>query len=255
VFNLAALLGVSALAAGRIDLHRRVIVLEGVVAVGLAGVTLAVVAGGLPATSGLAVSLVVLAPYMILLGVPRQRLRRLGLPASWVSWLAQAIQEEEIELEEAIHPQPGRARDAAVAAAAVLVVVIASVGMEKAASKLGSRHAIPEIITGGLILACVTSLPNAVAAIYLALRGRGAATLSTAMNSNALNVVVGLLLSGTILGLGPSSGSAVLVAAWYLGLTVFVLLAAYAASGLLRAQGAAIVAGYVVFAAVLVATA
>ena len=33
------------------------------------------------------------------------------------------------------------------------------------------------IVTGGLVLAVVTSLPNAVAAIYLALRGRGAAAL------------------------------------------------------------------------------
>ncbi|MHB1818741.1 MAG: ABC transporter permease [Streptosporangiaceae bacterium] len=37
------------------------------------------------------------------------------------------------------------------------------------------------------MLAAVTSLPNAVAAVYLARRGRGAATLSTALNSNTLN--------------------------------------------------------------------
>ena len=99
--------------------------------------------------------------------------------------------EEELELEAAIHPPRGRARDAIVAAIAVLVVVGASVAMEQTASKLGARHAIPEIVVGGLILAGVTSLPNAVAAVYLARRGRGAATLSTAMNSNALNVAVG----------------------------------------------------------------
>ena len=114
----------------------------------------------------------------------------------------------------------------------------------------GSRHAIPQIVTGGLILAAVTSAPNAVAAIYLARRGRGAATLSTAMNSNALNVTVGLLLSGTILGLGSSSGQSVLVAAWYLGLTMLALGWAYRSHGLLRAQGAVIVLGYVAFAVV-----
>ena len=66
--------------------------------------------------------------------------------------------------------------------------------MERAASALGSRFAVPEIVVGGLVLAAVTSLPNAVAAVYLAARGRGAATLSTALNSNTLNVVVGLLI-------------------------------------------------------------
>jgi uncharacterized membrane protein len=45
------------------------------------------------------------------------------------------------------------------------------------------------------------------------------------------------------------------VAAWYLGLTVFALLAAYAAHGLRRWHGGLIIAGYIVFAVVLVATA
>jgi hypothetical protein len=75
------------------------------------------------------------------------------------------------------------------------------------------------------------------------------------MNSNALNVAVGLMIPGIVLGLGASSGETVLVAGWYLGLTVFVLLAAYAAHGLRRWHGSLIVAGYIVFAAVLVATA
>jgi hypothetical protein len=35
------------------------------------------------------------------------------------------------------------------------------------------------------------SLPNAVAAVYLASRGRGAATLSEAFNGNAINILVG----------------------------------------------------------------
>ncbi len=113
----------------------------------------------------------------------------------------------------------------------------------------------PQIVTGALVLAGITSLPNAVAAIYLALRGRGAAALSTSLNSNALNVVIGLLLSGSILGLGTPSGQAVFVAAWSLGLTLYVLLAAYSSRGLTRIQGTAIVVAYLVFAGIVVATA
>jgi hypothetical protein len=55
-------------------------------------------------------------------------------------------------------------------------------------------------------------------------RGRGAAALSTALNSNALNVAAGLLLPAAITGLGARSGQDVLVAAWYAGLTVVTLL-------------------------------
>ena len=147
-----------------------------------------------------------------------------------MSWLCEAITEEDLELEPAIHPRRGRARDSIVAATAVLIVVGASIAMELTASTLGARHAFPQIVIGGLILAAVTSLPNAVAAVYLAGRGRGAATLSTAMNSNAINVAVGLLLPATIVGLGAPSGQGTLIAVWYLGLTAFSLACAYRAA-------------------------
>jgi Ca2+/Na+ antiporter len=70
--------------------------------------------------------------------------------------------------------RPAHAGSGSDASYATLVVVAASVAMEQTASTLGARHAIPEIVVGGLILAGVTSLPNAVAAVYLAARGRGA---------------------------------------------------------------------------------
>ncbi len=249
VFNLAALLGLSSVIAGRIVLHRRVVVLEGVVALSIAFICVATVAGSLSPGLALVLVLAVLIPYLLLLGVRHDRLGRLELPARWVRGLTRAVVEEEIELEVAIHPQPGRARDALVASAAVLIVVGASVAMEQAASTLGSRHHVAEIVTGGLILAGVTSLPNAVAAVYLARRGRGPATLSTAMNSNALNVAVGLLIPGTIVGLGGSSRAATFVAIWYFGLTAFVLACAYAGRGLRRSEGVVIVAAYLAFAA------
>ena len=255
VFNLAALLGLSAVLAGEIALHRRVIVLEGVVAVWIASVCVVVVVGLLSAAAGLAMVLAVLVPYLVILGVRHERLGRWGLPAAWVRWLTGAVVEEELELEVAIHPRRGRARDATIAAASVVVVVGASVAMEQAASKLGTRHGIPEIVVGGLILAAVTSLPNAVAAVYLSQRGRGAATLSTAMNSNALNVAVGLLLPGVIVGLGAPSTGSTLIAVWYLGLTVFALACAYSASGLRRTHGALIICAYLAFAGLILTSA
>jgi cation:H+ antiporter len=255
VFNLAALLGFAAVVAGGIFLHRRVIATESFVALWIAVTCLAVVLGVLPAAAGLAIVLVVFMPYLILLSSWRGRLRRLGLPATWMNWLMKAVTEEEQELEVAIHPRRGRTRDWIEALVAVALVVGASVAMESSASTLGVRHAIPEIVVGGLILAGVTSLPNAVAAVYLAARGRGAATLSTAMNSNALNVTVGLLLPATIIGLGAPSGQAALVAAWYLGLTAFALASAYLSRGLRRPHGVLIICAYLVFVGVVIATA
>jgi len=74
-----------------------------------------------------------------------------------------------------------------------------------------------------------------------------AAALSTALNSNALNVAVGLLLPATIIGLGPRTGPGILVAAWYAGLTMLALILAYWHSGLRAGHGALIVAAYLMF--------
>lgn len=252
VFNLAALLGLGALAAGRIVLHRRVIVLEALVAIPIAGVTVATVVGALSPGAGLVLVLVVLVPYVAALGLPAARLRRLGMPQAWVRWVSAAVREEELELEPAIHPRPGGARDAVAAVVAVVVVVGASVGMEQAAAKLGLRHSIPQVVVGALILAAVTSVPNAVAAVFLARRGRGTATLSVAMNSNALNVAGGLMIPGAAAGLGTSSAGGTLAAAWYLGLTAFALACAYSAAGLRRAHGIVIIASYAAFVALVV---
>jgi cation:H+ antiporter len=247
VFNLAALLGLAAIVAGWVGFHRRVLLLSGVPAVWVAAVCLLTVAAVVSPTAGLALTAVVLVPYGAVLGMRRARMERLRLPAGWTRWLVTAVHEEETELAEAIRPRRGTWRDAVAAAAALVTVVAASTTMEVAATALGHRYAVADIVTGGLVLAVVTSLPNVVSAVYLARRGRGAAVLSTALNSNAINVTAGLLIPASITGIGPPSGQDTLVAAWYAGLTVLSLALAYRKRGLGRAAGAAIVAGYLAF--------
>jgi Ca2+/Na+ antiporter len=185
--------------------------------------------------------------YAVALGARDSGLARLRLPLTWIAWLRSAVAEEEEELQEAIRPERGRRRDAVVAALALIVVVAASATMERAASALGTRLAIPQIVVGGLVLAAVTSLPNAVAAVYLAARGRGAATLSTALNSNTINIALGLLLPATVIGLGRPDGQTTLVTAWYIGLTAVTLAAAYRDRGIRRDTGVLIIAAYLVF--------
>ena len=125
--------------------------------------------------------------------------------------------------------------------------------MERAATTLGVRLSIPPIVIGGIVLAAVTSLPNAVAAIYLAAKGRGAAMLSTALNSNSLNVVVGLLVPAVVLGIAAPTGATTLIATWYVGLTLVCVTLAFVAKGLRRPAGWLIVALYGAFVAVLLA--
>jgi cation:H+ antiporter len=252
VFNLAALLGLGAVVAGRLHLHRKVVVLGGAVAIWMAAISLITVTGVVDPVAGLMLMLVVLVAYVVVLAGRRKVLRRIGLPRSWVTWLSTAVDEEELELVVAIRPAPARPRDTTVAVVALVVVVAAAVATERGASTLGQHNHVPGIVVGGLVLAAVTSLPNAVAAIYLASKGRGAAAFSTALNSNTLNVVAGLVLPATFLGLARPSGQTVFITAAYVGLTMLTLVLAFAGRGLRRAAGWLIVAGYAAFVAILV---
>ncbi len=251
-FNLAALLGLSALVAGRIGLHRRVVVLEGVVALWVAFLTIAVAARTVAPLAGLLLTLVVFAPYLVVSALPPTERRRLPLPRSWRAWLASAVNEEELELVAAIHPRRGRWTDAAAALVALVAVVVASVLMERTGATLGVRWGVSSIVVGGIVLAAVTSLPNAVAAVYLASRGRASATLSEALNSNALNAIIGLMIPAAVLRFGRLPSAGLVAAGWYAGLTALTVGLAFVARGLDRRMGCLIIAAYAIFVVVLV---
>ena len=206
-------------------------------------------------TVGLALVLVVLAAYAALLGAHRRVLVSLRLPRRWATWLTTAILEEEVELEESVRPKRGTRKDVVTALGALVIVVVASATMEQGASILGRHYAVAEIVVGGLVLAAVTSLPNAVAAVFLAKKGRGAAALSTALNSNSINVAAGLLIPAAFIGLAKPSGSGLLIAGCYAGLTALMLVLAYIGRGLRRSSGWLIIVVYVVFVLAVVATA
>jgi cation:H+ antiporter len=255
VFNLAALLGLGAVVAGGIALHRKVLLLGGTVATFMAMVCVLTVSGVVPLLVALVLVLVVLAAYAVVLGAHQRVFRVLALPSPWTAWLTEAIVEEEVELQDAIRPQRGTSKDAYLAVGALIIVVVASAAMERGASTLGNHFGIAEIVVGGLVLAAVTSLPNAVAAVYLARKGRGAAALSTALNSNTINVAAGLLIPAAFIGLAKPSGSGLLVAGWYAGLTVLTLVLAYLGRGLRRSAGWVIIVTYVAFVIAILATA
>lgn len=244
VFNLAALLGLVGLVAGRTRMHRRVIALDGSAGLWVAGVTAVAVGTALPAGAAVAACLLVLVPYLATLSGQDRLLRRVPVPARARRWVLTAVAEEEADLSAAIHPPRGRPADAVVGAVALVVVVVSAVAMERSATDLGRHAGLPDIIVGGLVLAVVTSLPNAVAGYYWARRGRGAAALSTALNSNTINVMAGLLLPALVTGLVAPDLPDVLVASAYAALTAVSLALAWAGRGVGRRSGGVIVAGY-----------
>lgn len=252
VFNLAALLGLSALVSRRIRLHRDVVVFAGVPAVGLMLVAVGATAGVLVPGLALGFGLVVVVPYVVISSLEPGALGRVPLPGAFTERLSRAIADEEAELRDAVHPAMGRPLDVVVAAVALCIVIASSAVLEHAATAIGGSR-VPAIVIGGVVLAAVTSLPNAVAAVYLARRGRGSAVLSEALNSNSFNVLFGLLVPTVILGAGASGGVGLEVALWYGGLSVVALALAYRSRGLTRTSGVVVVCGYLAFVGVLVA--
>jgi Ca2+/Na+ antiporter len=246
-------LGLGAVVSGFIALHRRVVVLGGFVAMWTAGCCVATATGAISTVVGLILAGVVLVFYFVVLGLRRNVLMRLALPQRWLEWVSLAVNEEEQELDVAIRPRRGRPIDALSALGALVVVVLASIAMERGGSELGHHFHVANAVIGGVVLAAVTSLPNAVAAVHLASQGRGTAALSTALNSNNLNVVAGLLIPGAIIGLAAPSRTGILTACSYVVLTALVLVVAFAQRGLSRRTGWLVIAGYGVFVASLVA--
>jgi cation:H+ antiporter len=123
--------------------------------------------------------------------------------------------------------------------------------MVHAAIDLGRRWGVSDLIVGTLVLAALTSLPNLMTAVRLALHGRGAAVVSESLNSNSLNVFAGIALPGIALTLGSASGLVTFSVWWLVGMTAVAVVLTYAREGLRRTEGAVIVALYVAFAAVI----
>jgi cation:H+ antiporter len=251
VFNLAALLGLSALLAGHVRIHRHGLLLNGGVAIAITAVAVALVLGGLGAVAATLLLAVVFGPYVFLLSLRTARIRQLVPVARMREFLVVAVREETLDVRTGEHPVRASRLDLAVLAAALAAIVLGSVGMVEAATDLGRRWGVSDVIVGTLVLAALTSLPNLLTAVRLALRGRGAATVSEAFNSNSLNVIAGIAIPSLVLTLGPASGLVAFSMWWLLGMTLLAVVFSYAGHGVRRAEGAVVIALYVAFAVVI----
>ena len=247
VFNLAALLGVSALVAGPVRIHKHGLVLNGGVALLVAIVGLLVAADLVPGAVGLAVAVIVLAPYIAVSALHERA--RLRLPGP----LREAVAEEQRDARRDEFSGPATSLDLLGVIPALAAVVGGAYGMVAAAQSLGERWDVSDVVLGAIVLAALTSIPNLIAAVRLAGHGRGAACVSEALNSNNANILVGLCIPATILGFGSASGVEVFAALWMVGMTAVAVALGFG-GGLTRREGVAIVVLYAVFAVVIVAT-
>lgn len=247
VFNLAALLGLSAVVAGHVAIHRHGLLLNGGAALAVTGIAAALIFGAVGAVPATILLFAVLGPYVVLLSTRPARIARLVPAGSTQRFLVAAVSEEVEDLRTDESPPRASAADALALAASLAVIIAASVGMVHAATDLGRHWGVSDIVVGTLVLAALTSLPNVLTAVRLALHGRGAAVVSEALNSNSLNVLAGLALPALAVSFGAASGIESFSVWWLVGMTVLAVAVVYAGNGLGRFAGAGIVLLYVPF--------
>jgi cation:H+ antiporter len=251
VFNLAALLGLSALVAGRVHMHRHGLLLNGGVAVAITALAAAQILGALGSVAATVLLFAVFGPYVWLLAIRPAGIRRLVPFQAVRHFLVAAVHEEERDVRTGARVPSATRRDLAVLAASLVAIVAGAVGMVHTATDLGARWGVSDVVIGTLVLAALTSLPNVLTAVRLALHGRGAATVSEAFNSNSLNILAGITLPSLVVALGNATGIEVFSIWWLVGTTVVAVGLAYSGGGLRRPEGGVVVALYVVFAAVI----
>jgi cation:H+ antiporter len=246
VFNIAGLLGVSALIAGPVRIHAQGLALTGGVAIAVAVIGGLVAIDVLPGAVGLVLAVLAFAPYVTVSALHARARARLP------GFLRAAVAEEQQDARRDEFARPATAVDALAVVPALAAVVGGAYGMVAAAQSLGDRWNVSDVVLGALVLAALTSIPNLIAAVRLARHGRGAACVSESLNSNNANILVGLCVPAVILGLGSASGIEIFAACWMIGMTAVVVALGFG-KGLTRREGAAIVVLYVAF-AVVVAT-
>lgn len=221
VFNLAAMIGLSALVAGGVTIRRDALALEGGVALGVTFVVVLLALGVLPAWAAVAASLALLAPYTVV------AFRR--------------------ELAEPRHGGHVGGRSLLLIPPSLAVIVLGSVGMVHTGLRLGHAAGLSDVLVGVLVLAVVTSIPNAYTGVRLGRAGRGSALVSETMNSNTINLVGGLAIPALFVGVSAHR----LVRTdgiWLLAATALALLLLAAGGGARRAGGALLVLSWVAFA-------
>ena len=245
VFNLAAMVGLSAVLCGGIRIRREALAVEGAVGVAATVVVSALILKLISAWAALALLVLVLVPYVVLLArgparAPRQLVRFFGERHRPDHVLAHG----EAVLVPALMLVP-----------ALAIIVLGSTGMVESALNLAHRWSVPDVIVGILVLAILTSIPNAFTAARLAFQRRGSAVVSETFNSNTTNLAFGIALPALFISIGSTSDLTRFDLGWLLLMTLVTIALFARRGGVTRSGGVAILLLYAVFVAVQIASA
>ena len=247
LFNLAGLLGLSAVVAGTVTVGRPGLWFDGGVALAVLLVVTAEAAGLIPTWATAVVLAAVMVPYVVLSVLPPTAIGRVPLPRPVCRFLTAALTDARVDARRPETPPKLAWVDGLDLVPTLVAVVVGSVAMVRTSLVLGDRWGVPKAVVGTLILASLTGLPNVVAAVRLARRHRGSAVVSETLNSNSLNLIAGVFAPAVLLGLTPLSAHGRLAFAWLIGMTVVGLVLTSLRGGLRRVGGLVVIGLYAAF--------
>jgi cation:H+ antiporter len=229
-FNLAAMIGVSALLTGCVALSRRDLAPEGALCASITVIAAAVLLRWLPPVVGAVLGVAAVVPYAL--------------------WLREA-EHQALEGQTA-RPSSSRATHHLLVLIVVDVALIVggSFGMVESALTLGHRWGVSEALLGVLILGPLTSIPNAATGIRLGRAGRSTALVGETCNSNAINLGIGAIIPALFVSVTHPSGTAKLEVAWVVAMTLITIALLARRRGIRRPEAAALVIMYAGFVAI-----
>lgn len=251
-FNIAAMLGLSAVVTARVRARHEALELEAFVGLWMIGVACALGAGVLGGTAGIVLVALVAVPYVALLAAGPRLVRRLRLGIEESRFVRRSLGEPHRRAEP-LDSRRETAQLVLVLLTALGLVVAGSVGAVRATTALADAWSVPKALVGVTVLAVLTALPNAWTGVRFGLQRRGSALMSETLNSNSINVVAGIAVPAALGTLGSLPGLGVFDLVWLFAMTAAALVLFGKRGGGGRAAGALLIALYAVFLAVQIA--
>lgn len=255
LFNLAALIGVSAVVAGPVTTPRRVFAFGGAVSM-LETVLAACILFKVltPIVGALAIA-IVFTIYAVVLSMRPEAAGRLPFPERVTDTVGALLKSAHVEVARSSGRDYNDINNARVGwsiALAIMLalglVVLGSYGVVHSTLRIGAALGVKKELIGSLVLAFFTGIPNLYTALRLASKGKGAAVVSEALNSNTINILVGIALPALIFGVSAKP-AAVVEMWWLIGVTGLVLWLGLWSKGFTRLGGGAVIAVYFAFVA------
>ena len=247
IFNLAALLGITALIAGRLPIKRQALVFNGAVSVIVTLILVLLIFRFISPLVSIFLLAFLMAPYAIVSGLKSAQIKQLRLPLKIRTFLTQAITSATHNSDDSESGVPKSWSWAWMGGATLIVIIVTCMGMVRSAVFISNIWGLNKTILGVLVLAIFTGIPDVITAIKLALDRKGLAVMSEAINSNTLNILFGICIPATVFGVGTLAGQTVFSAWWLIGMTFIAMFLLYFKKGFSRINGAIIAALYLVF--------